>query len=118
MKTNHVFWCVVVVLMAGALVVSAADSRTYSKSIELVWDDAVKAVRDADLVLTDSDRTEHWFRMETPKKSLKRTVSFEVTLVSTGGGTQVTVRSLDDEGSKKSAKVIAEYLGALDERIH
>lgn len=117
MKTNHVLWCIVL-LLAGALVVSAADSRTYAKSIELVWDEAVKAVRDADLVLTDSDRSEHWFRMETPKKALKRTVGFEVRLVQTGGGTQVAVRSLDDEGSKKSAKVIAEYLGALDERIH
>jgi len=117
MKTNHVLWCVVV-LMAGALVVSAADSRTYSRSIELVWDDAVKATRDADLVLINSDRTEHWFRMETPKKSLKRTVSFEVTLAQTGDQTRVTVRALDDEGSKKSAKVIARYLGALDERVN
>lgn len=117
MKTNHVLWCVGL-LMAGALIVSAADSRTYSRSIELVWDDAVKATRDADLVMTDSDRTEHWFRMETPKKSLKRTVSFEVTLVQTGDQTRVTVRAIEDEGSKKSAKVIATYLDALDERMN
>jgi hypothetical protein len=107
-----------VILVAGTLVVSAADSRTYSSSIELVWDDAVKATRDADLVVTTSDRSEHWFQMETPKKSLKRTVRFEVMLSQTGDQTRVTVRAPEEEGSRKSVKLIAKYLAALDERLN
>lgn len=112
------FLCLCVILVAGALVLTAADSRTYDRSIEPVWDEAIKATRDADLVLTDSDRSEHWFYMETPPKSLKRTVRFEVTLTQTGEQTQVTVRAVDEEGSNKSVKVINKYLAALDERMN
>ena len=105
-----------VVLLVGGLAV-ADGSRQYTKSVELVWDEAVKAVRDADLVLTDSNRSEHWFEMKTPEKTVKRTVRFEVRLTSSGSGTQVTVRGTDRAGTDRSDKAIERYLGALDERM-
>ena len=116
MKTATVVF-VTAILLAGAMVVSASDSRTYTKGIETVWDEAVKATRDADLEVSDSNRSEHWFRMETPKKTLKRTVHFEVKLTQSGNNTVVTVRSVDDEGSNKSIKTINKYFDALGSRM-
>ncbi len=101
----------------AVLAVPAADSRAYDAPIERVWDEAVKAARDAGLVLTDSDRSDHGFTMQTPKKTLSRTVDFEVELNQTGEQTTVAVR-LDREGSKKSAKTIAKYMAALDKRLN
>lgn len=108
---------VVILSLVVAVGVLAASSRTYDRSIELVWDEAVKASRDAELVVTESDRDEHRFRMKTPKKALSRTVSFEVRLAESGDGTTVTVTELDDPGSKKSAKAIAAFFEALDARM-
>lgn len=109
--------CLFVALLAVAVLSPAADSRVYDAPIERVWDEAVKATRDADLVLTDSDRSEHWFTMKTPPKTLAKTVDFEVTLEQTGEQTRVEVRSTNAEGTKKSAKRIAAYLAAVDERM-
>ena len=117
MKTTRILF-ITTILAAGALVISAADIRTYTRSIEPVWDEAVKATRDADLVLTDSNRSEHWFQMESPPKTLKRTVHFEVTLTQTGDQTMVTVREDGDEPSSRSVKLIAKYLNALDDRMN
>jgi hypothetical protein len=105
------------VVLLVAAVAGADGSRFYPKSVELVWDEAIKAVRDADLVLTDSNRSEHWFEMKTPEKTVKRTVRFEVRLVSSGTGTQVTVRGTDRAGTNRSDKMIDRYLNALDERM-
>jgi len=116
MRSWKIAW-VVAVVIAAAAVSMAADSRSYGKSIELVWDDAVKAARDVELVVTDSDRTEHWFTMETPKKTLARTARFEVQLTESGSGTQVTVKATEDAGSSKSEKTIARYLDALEHRL-
>jgi hypothetical protein len=109
--------CLVGLMVAAAVVAWAADSRTYGKSVELVWDEAVKAARDAELVVTDSNRAEHWFTMETPKKTLQRTVGFEVTLETAGTGARVTVRATDEPGSKKSEKAIAAFFDALEARM-
>jgi len=117
MKTWKIAW-LVVMCVAAAAVLSAADVRSYDKSIELVWDEAVKAARDAELEVTDSDRSEHWFTMEAPKKTLSKAVSFEVRLTPSGNGTQVAVHSTDKPGSKKSEKNIAAFFDALDARMH
>ena len=117
MKTSRVAY-ICVVMIAAASILSAADNRSYDAPIDRVWDEAVKATRDAGLDVTDSDRSEHWFTMQTPKKTLSQTVFFEVRLSQAGDQTAVSVRSTDHEGSKKSAKVIAKYLGALDERMN
>jgi hypothetical protein len=109
--------CAAVVLLAVAAGVWADDSRTYSRSIELTWDEAVKAIRDAELVLTDSNRSEHWFTMRSSKKSLAKTAFLEVRLTETGGGTQVAVRELENAGSKRSVNAVAKYLAALDKRM-
>ena len=117
---HHRPWSAAGVVLAMVLVataVAAASSRTYEQSIELVWEEAVKASRDAELVVTESDREEHRFRMKTPKKALSKSVSFEVRLASTGAGTTVTVTELDDPGSTKSAKAIAAFFEALDARM-
>ena len=107
----------VAIVMLSAIAASAADTRTYARSIELVWDDAVKATRDVDLEVTDSDRSEHRFEMERAKTSLKTAVRFEVELSDSGNQTTITVRAIGEEGSKRSVKIIAKYLAALDDRI-
>ena len=107
-----------ILVFAVVSVAAAGDSRVYNAPIERVWDEAVKATRDVDLVLTESDRSEHHFTMETPKKTLSRTVEFEVTLGQTGDQTEVAVRAVAEDGSKKSIKVIAKYLAALDKRLN
>jgi hypothetical protein len=109
--------CLLIAMVAVNALVWAGDSRTYQKSIELTWDEAVKAIRDADLTLTDSNRSEHWFTMVTPKKSLAKTVNFEVRLTETGGGTQVVIEALDNAGSKRASNGIIRYLDALDKRM-
>ena len=109
--------CVVMVLVAAAAVVPASESRTYGKSIELTWDEAVKACRDAELVLTDSSRAEHWFTMKSTKKTLAKTAFLEVRLTASGSGTQVTVRELDNAGSKRSLDAVSKFFEALDERM-
>jgi hypothetical protein len=116
MKVSRIA-CLCVLAVAVASVAGAADSRVYSAPIESVWDEAVKATRDVDLVVTESDRSEHHFSMKTPKKALSRTVECEVTLAQTGNQTEVAVRAVAEDGSKKSIKVIAKYLAALDKRL-
>ena len=117
MKTWRVI-CVSCLLIVVAVAAWAGDSRTYQRSIEPVWDEAVKAVRDADLVLTDSDRSEHWFTMKTEAKTLSRSYHFEVRLSQNGDITTVTVDETDHQGSKKSRNVIARYLAALHDRMN
>ena len=109
--------CLALAVLGIAVVSIAADSRTYSRSIEPVWDEAVKATRDADLELLESSRAEHWFTMRTPPKTLSKSVSFEVRLTRNGESTTVTVREIDAPGTKKSLKAIAAYLDALDKRM-
>jgi len=116
MRTLQIL-CVGIMVIAAAAVVWADDSRTYGKSIELTWDEAVKAIRDADLVMTDSNRSEHWFTMRSTKKSLAKTAYLEVTLTATGNGTLVAVRELENAGSTRSVKMVARYLEALDQRM-
>jgi hypothetical protein len=90
----------------------------YQRSIEPVWDEAVKAVRDAGLVLTDSSRAEHWFTMKTEAKTLSRSHNFEVRLEQRGELTTVTVEATDHQDSKKSRKAIARYFAALNDRMN
>ncbi len=108
---------VVTMVIAATVPAFAGDSRSYDKPIEVVWDEAVKAIRDADMVLTDSKRPEHWFTMKTEGKTFARTLHFEVELAQTGSRTEVSVRPVDEDGSKKSAEVVARYLEALDRRM-
>ena len=107
----------VMVLVAATALVWAADRRSYDKSIETVWDEAVKATRDAELELTDSDRGKHWFVVETPKKSLSKTISFEVSLEQAGSVTNVVVKDLEGAGSRKSQKAVAAFFDALEKRM-
>ncbi len=115
MRTFRILSVVAVILVA--LVVSASDRRSFDKSIETVWDEAVKATRDAELELIDSDRSEHWFIVETPKKSLAKTVSFEVRLEQAGDHTNVLTRDLEGAGSKKMQKTQAAFFDALEKRM-
>ncbi len=55
--------------------------------------------------------------MRTPKKTLSKSVSFEVRITQSGDGTMVNVREIDAPGSKKSLKAIAAFLDALDQRV-
>ncbi|MCP4897266.1 MAG: hypothetical protein GY906_09880 [bacterium] len=98
---------------------AVAENRNYTKPIESVWDAAIKAVRDVDFVLLDSNRMEHEFEMRTKSwYSHKTGMTMEVTLVATSdSSTTISVTAADPERAKKLAKHIAEYLVALDERM-
>lgn len=108
-------WLCSFVLVAFAA--SAADSRAYQRSIEPVWDEAVKAARDAELEVTDSSRAEHWFTMKTGATTLSRSHHFEVRLVQDGETTTVTVQATSHQGSRKSRRSIDRFLAALDDRM-
>jgi hypothetical protein len=104
--------------MMVSVVAAAGDSRMYQRSIEPVWDEAVKAARDAELEVTDSSRAEHWFTMRTKAKTLSRSHHFEVRLVQNGDLTTVTVEATSHPGSKKSRNNIAKFFEALHERMN
>jgi DNA polymerase III alpha subunit (gram-positive type) len=109
-----------VLLVGAGLLVSHAfeQSRTYDRSIEAVWDEAVKATRDVDFVLVDSDRSKHELTMRTKSKlSAKRGLHMYLNLVETSAGTRVIVKPADPAKVKKTAKHITQYLQALDKRL-
>ena len=97
----------------------AEDSRTYDRDLETVWEHAVKAVRDVDFVLVESDRAEHRFTMRTKSKlSAKRGIELEVGLVGRDQLTVVRVEVLDERKAARAAKHVRAYLEALDRRLH
>ncbi len=110
--------CGLCLLILVSVVAAAGDSRAYQRSIEPVWDEAVKAARDAGLEVTDSSRAEHWFTMKTKARTLSKSHHLEVRLVQNGGTTTVTVEETSHPGSKKSRNVISEYFSALHERMN
>jgi len=112
------FVIVATLLILAAGVAGAADTRTYDRPIESTWDEAVKAARDADMVLLDSDRSEHRFTMRTKSwHSHKKGRAMEVELSGDQFTATVTVRAVDPDEAAKLAKAIANYLAALDERM-
>jgi hypothetical protein len=105
-------------LVLTAAVAGAADTRTYQKPLESTWDEAVKAVRDAELVVIDSDRSEHRFTMRTKAwQSHKKGRVIEVVLSGDERTTTVTVRAADPGEEVKLEKAIAAYMAALDDRM-
>jgi hypothetical protein len=106
-------------ISSGLLVAHAFEqTRTYSRSIEAVWDEVVKATRDVDFVLVDSDRSKHELSMRTKSKmSAKRGLYMNLKLDETIDGTRVKVWPEDPAKVKKTAKHITKYLQALDKRI-
>ena len=115
MKAWRIVWIALLITAVG--VAWAGDRRTYDKSIETVWDEAVKATRDAELDLIDSDRSEHWFIAETPKKGLSGKASFEVRLERSGDHTNVVTRDVEGAGSNKIQKAQAAFFDALEKRM-
>ena len=112
------FVIVATLLVLAAGVVGAADTRTYDRPIESTWDEAVKAARDADMVMLDSDRSEHRFTMRTKSwHSHKKGRVIEVELSGDQFTATVTVRAADPDEAGKLAKTIASYLAILDERM-
>lgn len=105
-----------IILTAG--LAEAAETRTYDRPIESTWDEAVKAVRDVDFVLTDSRRSEHRFTMRTKAwQSHKKGRSMEVELSGDHLTATITVRAADPDQAAKLAKAIAKYMAALDKRM-
>ncbi len=103
-------------LVAG--IASATDTRTYDRPLESTWDEAVKAVRDVEYVLVDSDRSEHRFTMRTKAwHSHKKGRAMEVELSGDHMSATVTVRAADPNDAVKVAKAIARYMAVLDERM-
>lgn len=109
---------VTILLALIAATAGAADTRTYDRPLESTWDEAVKAVRDVDFVLLDSDRSEHTFSMRTKSwRSHKKGREIEVELSGDHTQATVTVRAADPDEAVKLAKAIARYMVALDERM-
>lgn len=105
-----------IILTAG--LAEAAETRTYDRPIESTWDEAVKAVRDVNFVLTDSRRSEHRFTMRTKAwQSHKKGRSMEVELSGDHLTATITVRAADPDQAAKLAKAIAKYMAALDKRM-
>ena len=113
------FVVIAALLVLTAVVAGAAETRSYQRPLETTWDEAVKAVRDADLVLLDSDRGDHHFTMRTKSwHSHKKGRVIEVELSGNDLSATVTVRAADPDEEVKLEKAIAEYLAALDERMN
>jgi hypothetical protein len=105
---------VAVVLLLGGMTVLAGQARTYDKPIEVTWDEAVKAARDAELYVTDSNRSEHWFVMRTKRKGGHE---IKVSLYGTLQEATVQVDAVDPEEDKQTAKHVTRFLDALDRRM-
>jgi hypothetical protein len=118
MRCTSVRVCIaVLVFVAG--VAAAADTRTYDRPIESTWDEAVKAVTDADMVVLDSHRSEHTFTMRTKSwHSHKKGREMEVAITGDLQTATVTVRAANPDEESKLAKAIARYMAALDERMN
>ncbi|MEE4270540.1 MAG: hypothetical protein V2I67_02625 [Thermoanaerobaculales bacterium] len=113
------FLVVTILVLLTAGVAAAADTRTYDRPIESTWEEAVKAVRDAEMVMLDSSRAEHTFTMRTTSwYSHKKGRVMEVELDGDLSSTTITVRAADPEQEEKLVKAIARYLAALDERMN
>ena len=112
------FLVVVALLTLVAGTAGAADTRTYDRPIESIWDEAVKAIRDVEYVLVDSDRSEHRFTMRTKAwHSHKKGRAMEVELSGDHLRASITVRASNPDDAVKVAKAIARYMAALDERM-
>jgi hypothetical protein len=118
MRTSPIVIAAVMIIAVAAAAI-AADTRTYDRPLETTWDEAVKAVRDAELILLDSDRDEHVFTMRTTTwHSRKKGRAMEVELVGGLTSTTVTVRAVNPDDEPKLVKAIARYLTALDDRMN
>lgn len=102
------------VLVLGGAVVLAGQARSYDRPIEVTWDEAVKAVRDAELYVSDSNRSEHWFVMRTKRKG---GYEMRVTLFGTEQQATVQVDAVDPRDDDRTVKHIRRFLDALDRRM-
>lgn len=117
MRRSSIVGCVAILVLVAGLA-GAADTRTYDRPIESTWDEAVKAARDAEMVVLDSHRSEHRFTMRTKSwHSHKKGREMEVELNGDEITATVTVRATDPDEESKLAKAIARYLTALDARM-
>jgi len=112
------FLIITAMVVLAAAAAGAADTRTYQRPIESTWDEAVRAVRDADFVLLDSDRSEHRFTMRTKSwHSHKKGRVIKVELNGDELSTTVSVQAADPAEAVKLEKAIGLYLAALDDRM-
>ncbi len=104
--------------LALAALVSAAE-RNYARPMETVWDDAVKAARDAELVVVNSDRDSHLLMLRTKAwYSSKKGLQIRVTLSGSDGAVVVHAEAVDPETAERLSKPITRYLEALDARLN
>lgn len=109
----------ITLLIMATGIAGAADTRSYDRPLESTWDEAVKAARDADMVVLDSSRSDHRFTMRTKSwYSHKKGRVMEVELSGDHVSATVTVRAADPDDEEKLAKAIARYMEALDERMN
>ena len=116
---KRLFVLTTVLWLAGGVLALAGQSRTYDKTLESTWDAAVKAVRDVNFVVVDSDRAAYEFTMRNKSKlSHKKGINMQVTLNADGQTvTVVAVEVVDPSKAAKAAKHMTSYLDALDGRL-
>jgi len=107
--------CVTLMLVIGLGALGlASQGRSYSKPLGSVWDEAVKAVRDANYYVSDSNRDEGWFVFHTRRKG-----GHEIKVQLQGNATQTSVKvgALDPSEDEDCEDHVADYLVALDKRL-
>jgi len=116
---RHVMLCGMVMAgLALATLVNAAE-RSYARPMETVWDAAVKAARDAELVVVNSDRDSYLLLLRTKAwYSSKKGLQIRVTLSGSDGAVIVRAEAVDPETAERLAKSITKYLEALDARLN
>lgn len=106
------------VLLVGAAATVGAAEKSYKKPLETVWDAAVKACRDAELVVLDSDREEHELLVRTKSwYSSKKGDRIRITMSGDHMSARLQVAVEDPERAEATAKHIERFLAALDERL-
>jgi hypothetical protein len=104
----------VLVLVGLATVALAGPSKAYAKPSETVWDEAVKAVRDVQYYVSDSNRDEGWFIFHTRRKGGHQ---IKVTVSGTASTTTVSLAAVDPDDEEDALDHMVEYLAALDHRL-
>jgi hypothetical protein len=103
-----------VLLLGLAAVALAGQSRTYNKPLNSTWDEAVKAVRDVEYYVSDSNRDQDWFIFHTRRKGGHE---IKVTLTGSAQVTTVQVAAVAADEDEDVVDHVTKYLAALDKRM-
>ncbi len=116
---RHWMRCGMIAAVLALAALANAAERSYARPLETVWDEAVKAVRDAELVVVSSDRDNHLLLLRNKAwYSSKKGLQIRVTLSGSDGAVVVRAEAVDPDTEERLAKAITKYLEALDARLN